>query len=151
RFCLASRLLLTRRMTKRGLMLAAVLGFGACSSAKLDSPDGATSALGAQQCHWPEALNGADGRTACAPARAMVSCRDPRGEGCGCTTDGGATCDCSGIVGGGPWICTSSCAANQYVVDCGGVGPGPVPDPPAGCVFSSAVPAGISYYCCPCE
>jgi hypothetical protein len=139
-------------MTKRWLILAVVLGFGACSSSQLDGRDGtATTGSKVTECRWPDTLNGADGRTACAPVRAMVSCHDPRGEGCGCNTDGGATCDCSSIVGGGPWTCTSACAANQYAVACGGVGPGPVPDPPTGCVFSSAVPAGISYFCCPCQ
>jgi len=139
-------------MAKRWLVLAVVLGVGACSSSKLDGADGpATTGASVTQCRWPEALNGADGRTACIPARVAVSCHDPAGEGCGCTTDGGTTCDCSGLVNGGPWTCTSTCAANQYTVSCGGVGPGPVPDPPAGCTSAGAVPAGIVQYCCPCQ
>ena len=131
--------------------MAAVLGFGACSSSNLDSADGAITSGAAAQCRWPDALNGADGRTACSPTRALVSCHDPAGGGCGCTTEGAATCDCSAAAGAGPWTCTSTCAANQYAVACGGVGPGPVPAPPAGCTSAGAVPAGVAYYCCPCQ
>ncbi|MES1208112.1 MAG: hypothetical protein ABUS79_19430 [Pseudomonadota bacterium] len=138
-------------MTKRWMMLAGVLVFGACSSSNLGSPDRQATGLAGNQCRWPETLDGADGRTACKPARALVACHDPAGDGCGCSTDGGATCDCSAIVGAGPWTCTSSCASNQYVVACGGVGPGAVPDPPVGCKSAGAVPAGIAYYCCPCQ
>lgn len=150
-FGLASRLLLTKRMTK-WMIVVAMLAFGACSSSNLNGGDGATTTQGgATQCRWPDALNGADGRTACSPARALVSCHDPAGQGCSCETDGATTCDCSGLVGGGPWTCTSTCAANQYVVTCGGVGPGAVPDPPAGCTSAGGVPAGFGYYCCPCQ
>jgi len=148
---LASCLLPSRVMNRPLAMLTALLWLGACSSPNLDGGDSGTSRSGAAECRWPDALNGADGRTACSPMRALVSCRDPAGYGCGCTTDGAVTCDCSAIGGAGPWTCTSTCAADQYVVACGGVGPGVVPDPPAHCTSAGAVPAGIAYYCCPCQ
>ncbi len=143
-------------MAKRWMIVAVVVGLGACSSTNLDNRrdddvDGAAATQGTVQCRWPEDLNGADGRTACIPARVSLSCHDPAGDGCGCTTDGGTTCDCSGLADAGPWTCTSTCAANQYIVSCGGVGPGPVPGPPEGCTFADSIPAGIARYCCPCQ
>ncbi|HXJ20649.1 MAG TPA: hypothetical protein VMT03_10480 [Polyangia bacterium] len=123
-----------------------ILAMGGCSGGHLASPDGPSGSLVASECHWSSGLSDADGRTACVPARALVQCTSPGGGGIGCTTDGQISC-----AGVGESACVSSCATNQYVVSCGGVGPGPVPDPPAGCTFESAVPAGIAYYCCPCE
>jgi hypothetical protein len=47
--------------------------------------------------------------------------------------------------------CKSNCGTDEYVAICGGVGPGPVPDPPPTCRFDSANPGGSATYCCPCE
>lgn len=148
RFCLSEGV-----MTRHWTIVAIVaLAAAACSSSSsLTNSDGESGSAAETQCRWPDALNGADGRTACHPARALVECHDPAGNGCGCETDGAITCDCSAVSSGGSWTCVSTCAATAYVVSCGGVGPGPVPDPPAGCTSAGALPAGIAYYCCPCE
>jgi hypothetical protein len=98
-------------------------------------------------CSWPASLN--DSRTTCSASRAQVSCTYPNGSGCGCTTSGAIECAGCGPNSGA--TCQDQCAATEYAVACGGVGPGPVPDPPSSCRFTGAVPAGIAYYCCPCE
>jgi hypothetical protein len=46
--------------------------------------------------------------------------------------------------------CEDECHADEYAVACGGVGPGPIPDPPGGCRTVAANPAGYMFYCCPC-
>jgi hypothetical protein len=126
-------------------LLAAVLLGGAISCANDANTDN-TNALNSQ-CSWPSSLNGADGRTACQPARALVSCTDSTGAGCGCLSDQ-ISCDGCQIQG---VTCRDQCAADQYAVACGGVGPGAVPSPPDGCTFAGANPGGVAYYCCPCQ
>jgi hypothetical protein len=101
----------------------------------------------AASCAWPASLNNA--RTTCDAARALIACTYPSGAGCGCTTDGALECSGCGPSTGA--TCQDQCAASEYVASCGGVGPGAVPQPPANCRFASAVPAGIAYYCCPCQ
>ena len=126
-------------------LLAAALIAGTISCANNGSTD-TTNALSGQ-CSWPSSLDGADGRTACQPARALVSCTDPTGAGCACLSDN-ISCDGCQLQ---DVTCHDQCAANQYVVACGGVGPGAVPSPPDGCTFASANPGGVAYYCCPCQ
>jgi len=46
--------------------------------------------------------------------------------------------------------CKDQCGQTEYAASCGGVGPGPVPNPPSGCRSAGAIPAGIAFYCCPC-
>ncbi|HVV52264.1 MAG TPA: hypothetical protein VHO06_21525 [Polyangia bacterium] len=126
--------------------LAATLLLGAtalsCSNA---GDDGVANDLEGRQCSWPSSLNDADGRTACQPARAFVSCTDSTGAGCECLSDQvSCACQAAGVT------CQDKCAANQYAVACGGVGPGAVPSPPDGCTFAGANPGGVAYYCCPC-
>lgn len=99
-------------------------------------------------CTWPSSLDGdASSRTACHAARALVSCGLPNGAGEMCLSGNPTTCPGGNQVGG---PCEDKCRPDEYAAACGGVGPGPVPDPPPGCRTIGAVPAGIVYYCCPC-
>jgi hypothetical protein len=101
-------------------------------------------------CSWPSDLEPADSssRSTCHAARALVSCGTGSGASAMCLSDGAIAC--SGAVFSEPLTCRDLCQPNQYVAACGGIGPGPVPDPPADCKFGSANPGGIAYYCCPC-
>jgi hypothetical protein len=63
-----------------------------------------------------------------------------------CVSDNATYCP----QGGEPGPCENRCHPDEYVASCGGVGPGPIPDPPAGCRSIGAIPAGITYHCCPC-
>jgi len=126
-----------------------MIGLGGCSSAPLGTSGGGD--LAAVQCRWASSLNDA-GPGACHASRAQVWCTDPAGDGCGCSSDGAMSCDCSAVAGGGPWTCAFKCAANQYSLACGSIGPGAgaAASPPDGCTAAGATPAGIAYYCCPC-
>jgi hypothetical protein len=96
-------------------------------------------------CTWPASLEADPGsRDHCHAARRSLTCTSADGAE-ECTTDGAATCPDSTDA-----TCKDHCAPNEYVAECGGVGPGPVPDPPSGCKYVFAVPAGIAFYCCPC-
>jgi len=97
-------------------------------------------------CTWSPALDGdASSRATCHAGRARVSCSLPNGVSESCVTDGTPSCpDATNTP------CHYECKPTEYTVWCGGVGPGPVPDPPNGCRFLDAAPAGIAYYCCPC-
>jgi hypothetical protein len=101
-------------------------------------------------CSWPAALDpdpSGSARDHCVAARTRLSCSLPDGSGLSCWTDDPTQCD-----GGNPpgAECHADCAENEFSARCGGVGPGPVPDPPAGCRADGFVPAGIAFYCCPC-
>jgi len=102
----------------------------------------------APACRFAPGLASSDAgssREACIGARALLSCQEPSGFGTGCLSDDRNLC--AGLAGSS---CQNECAESEYVVQCGGVGPGNVPDPPSECKFASAIPAGIAYYCCPC-
>jgi hypothetical protein len=115
--------------------------------------DGPTSGLTA--CSWPAQFNDAAPR-ACHAGRVLVVCATPgAGAGClsFCVSEGPVQCSKSNC----PAPCQSQCADNEYGLICGGIGP-PPPDasaadeqPPSQCRFVSAVPAGIGWWCCPCE
>ena len=60
---------------------------------------------------------------------------------------------CSGSAVGSSVVCSNLCAANQYGLGYGGVGPlAPPPsiDLPAGCGTAMFTPGGTEFYCCPC-
>jgi hypothetical protein len=99
-------------------------------------------------CKWPATLGAPDAsaRTTCDAARTLLSCTIAGGGSAGCISNDPTTC--AGVPG--VQNCTPQCGVHEYVAACGGVGPGPVPDPPTGCRAMGAVPAGIAYYCCPC-
>jgi hypothetical protein len=91
---------------------------------------------------------------ACAVAADYLFCEGSSG-GCGCLSDDRGTC--SSDVGCGPTngsTCSSTCAAGEYVMACGGP---PRQDgvtyeqAPSRCRFVSAIPSGTGFYCCPCS
>jgi len=135
-------------MRKALSTLLLAIGVAACSGSNGDST-GAN--LVAVKCSWPSTLNDA-GPGACRASRTYVACHDSAGDGCSCATDGAQTCDCSGFLNAGPWTCDYACAANQYFVSCGSIGPGAgaPADPPAGCTSMAPNPGGVVGYCCPC-
>jgi hypothetical protein len=144
-------------MTKRwvrSILVTVFLTGTACSSGRdaLDlSANGvaADAARAAGQCSWPADLDD-PAPHACRAMRAFVSCGDPAGGGCGCLSDDPTTC--SGCGSG--FTCQNQCAANQYGVACGGIGPSSPSSnqtPPDGCTVRLSTPAGVSFYCCPCS
>jgi hypothetical protein len=70
-----------------------------------------------------------------------------------CVSNDNTGCSGSGAVVGDSVVCSNLCAANEYGLSYGGVGP-LAPSPsialPAGCRAGLLTPAGIAFYCCPC-
>lgn len=92
----------------------------------------------------------------CGAARACLSCSSPSGVTMLCMTD-----SLSGCPVGGPITvpgvtfsdCKDQCNSNEYVMACGGIGPGAPAssiEPPAACRALPPNPGGVSYYCCSC-
>jgi hypothetical protein len=102
-------------------------------------------------CSWPSSLAALDANTrdVCRAARAFLSC-DTNGGGVECASDDFSTCAAGAAVESPLKNCRSNCEATEYVALCGGIGPGPVPEPPMGCRFEGANPGGVAYYCCRC-
>jgi len=84
-------------------------------------------------------------------ARGLVKCGGTAGASGVCVgNDPGSGC---GSALGDSVGCSNLCAANQYGLAYGGVGPlAPPPsiDLPAGCGSALYTPAGVAFYCCPC-
>jgi hypothetical protein len=151
----------------RGLMPALLLGVCACSSTSTTAtsqqdaaadiwvvPDGATVDIAG--CRVPAAWTGApDPSGACRSASlAVLSCADPAGEREDCLSNDVSQCPPSmGAMAmfSGPLTCHNLCAASEFGVVCGAIGPGEpqVPDP-AGCRAAVISPAGPTLFCCPC-
>lgn len=162
----------TKRAT--GLLCAVVWGFASCASdhapadshtpgvdadAVVDGSAGSDSLPNhdsaiepAGECHWPSSLDalGSNTREVCRAARAFLSC-ETAGGGVACPSDDFSTCETTAEIESSLRNCKSNCEVDEYVALCGGVGPGPIPEPPAGCRrHSLANPAGVILYCCPC-
>jgi hypothetical protein len=106
------------------------------------------SASAVPTCNWPSSLDGdASSRSACHAGRALVQCELEGGITEMCVSEAPTRCPDSSSPPSG---CQDRCQLDEYVAECGGVGPGPIPDPPPGCRSLGAVPAGIVYYCCSC-
>jgi hypothetical protein len=103
-------------------------------------------------CPMLAALNSTDAaRISYSAGRALVSCAYASGATGVCVSDDVTTC--SGSAVGEPLSCSNLCAANQYGLGYGGVGPMAAPpsiDLPAGCTAGLQTPAGVAFYCCPC-
>src|SRR5215471_9213627 len=119
---------MTRIFMVLALITAAPL---ACTT----SDGGATANdLRNRQCGWPSGLGDA-GSGGCQAAAAFAECMNAAGEGCGCLSDSSLTCDGCQAAGA---TCRDICAANQYAVACGGIGPtANDATPPAGCTFAA--------------
>jgi hypothetical protein len=106
-------------------------------------------------CHWPASLDPTDaGAGRCRAKRHRLSCS---GGDAGvfeeCISDRADQCEDSGIVPGVTFTCRDQCQAGEYGVVCGGIGPNAPPsDPPAAsCRSGAPTPAGVAFYCCPCD
>jgi hypothetical protein len=106
----------------------------------------------ASECHWPSDLAplGTQTRDTCIAARAYLSCSFG-GGGVLCPSNDAVSCADPVDPQFQVTTCTNTCGAHEYVAICGGIGPGAVPEPPAGCHAGSGNPGGSVMYCCPCE
>ena len=105
----------------------------------------------AAACAWPEVLvpSTSTSRDACHAVRALLSCEQPGGATLSCVSDDRNAC-ADPRVASDSVACTNRCDDDEYVASCGGIGPGPIPEPPEGCHDMAANPGGIVHYCCPC-
>jgi hypothetical protein len=122
-------------------------GVGAADAGAAGSGD-ATTLPG---CSWPANLNPTDASSGqCNAARTLLSCKGSNGGGAGCISNDPTQCAGLNAQPGVSFTCSDQCAANEYGAACG-FGPGPAPEPPAGCRTMSVTPGGTLYYCCPCS
>jgi hypothetical protein len=96
----------------------------------------------------------------CRGAPALVFC--PSGSsGCLCLSDGAADSPCSPCLSDNGGTCRSECAKNEFGLAChksyvAPPYPPPSPfvdtsEPPDACSTPADLPAGVDFYCCPCE
>lgn len=146
------------------LMCAIGLGELACAGDGESHTAGAAGAVAsgtaaehageaASACDWPSSLAplSSTTREVCKAARAFLSCVTNNG-GADCVSDDFTTCINAEEIESPVKSCTSDCKENEYVALCGGIGPGPVPEPPDGCHQLDLVnPGGVVMYCCSCK
>jgi len=121
------------------------------SVASCTSEDVITNRAEWPSCSWPASLDpdsSGSSREHCVAKRTQLSCELARGVTQLCTTNDPLRCE--GADAPPPEACEALCGPGEFSATCGGVGPGAIPDPPAGCRYGSVVPAGFVYYCCPC-
>ena len=85
-------------------------------------------------------------------ARALFDCTYT-GGGSICVSNDVTGCSGSRAVIGDLVSCSNLCAADEYGLAYGGVGPLAAPpsiDLPAGCGSGMFTPGGVAFYCCPC-
>jgi hypothetical protein len=102
-------------------------------------------------CSWPASLDpdsSGSARDHCVATRTRLSCALPDGATESCPTNDPTRC--GGANAPPPEACHAECARDEFAATCGGVGPGSIPVPPAGCRQSGTVPGGLVLYCCPC-
>ena len=134
-----------------GWLLCAAAGCSVSGGTETGNPPWPHTGPALGECSWPAALLALDdtSREACRAARSAVTCRQEDGSGATCLLDAQGE-GCSQVTSD-PEECESLCDPGEYVAACGGVGPGAVPEPPAGCRFAAALPAGVALHCCACE
>ena len=126
------------------LLLIALLG--ACSDDE-PAPAGASSDLPA--CQWPAAFEPANVEPrGCRAARTFLECDTPSGF-LSCMSDNLESCPPSVPIADYS-NCRNQCAPGEFALACGGVGPGPVPEPPPVCRSVLSGPGGQVFHCCPC-
>ena len=105
-------------------------------------------------CPTLESLNSTDAPQIGYSAKRMLL--DCTGSGVTetCVADDATACPGSGPVVGDSAVCRNLCAANEYGLSYGAVGPlGPpasIPLPAGACRLGLPTPGGIAFYCCPC-
>jgi len=113
------------------------------------------------QCSWPASLDPpADGGPwTWHVGHAYLICKDGP-DTAACVSDDPTTCPGPNAVPGGTYTdCVNQCQSTEYAVSAGGP-PQPLPDggyanPPepnlAACRSAGVTPAGLGFYCCPCQ
>lgn len=134
----------------RTTALCCVLGMIISGCASDGGADPKATAVGANEttgeCSWPAALDTADAAAGeCRAARHHLTCRRAAGGFVSCLSNDPTVCP-----NGEGTACESKCAAGEYAIACGAVGPGSWPQPPAHCRNVGTTPGGISFACCPC-
>jgi hypothetical protein len=133
-----------------GAGAAGVAGAAAGSSTAAGSSGGGTGGTATQaQCTRAAGLDGPDApRGSCSSKRALVSCDVGGGATAVCLSDDPMRC---GDEVGATTGCTNECAASEYAIVCGGIGPNiGSAAPPQGCRSQGQTPGGPAFYCCPC-
>ena len=85
--------------------------------------------------------------------RMWLECKYTDGTTEDCLSNDATGCPGPVMIGADLVGCSNLCAANEYGLSYGGVGPlAPLPsiDLPAGCGSGLYTPAGVAFYCCPC-
>src|SRR5664280_2284915 len=100
------------------------------------------------QCTWPAKFdipNPPEG--GCTAARALLNCEGSNGGGMSCTTNDPTQCPGPNLTPGVIYSnCVDQCNPDEYALACGGIGPGPIADPPSTCRFAMVIPAGVMYH-----
>jgi hypothetical protein len=124
-------------------------GLGGTSGTFGARVDGGADAIAA--CTWPASLDVRDaGVGACRPAHALLSCELGQLTEL-CLSDDSTKCPGDDVAPGATAACHDLCGQQEFGVVCGAVGVGLTGDPPAGCHGAQDTPAGIVFYCCPCD
>jgi hypothetical protein len=104
-------------------------------------------------CSWPAAFNpGPDAPAGtCRAARLYLQCRLGPDAFAECASNDPTTCPLPSPVPGATYSnCHDQCEPGEYALACGGIGPGPWPQPPPTCRMLPGNPGGGSIACCPC-
>jgi hypothetical protein len=110
-----------------------------------------TSRASWPSCSWPSALDPDESglaRDHCVATRTRLECALADGSTEICPTNNPLQCE--GADPPAADACDAQCAPNEFALRCGGVGPGSIPAPPAGCHSEVPTGAGIILYCCSC-
>jgi hypothetical protein len=123
------------------------------TDATLEGRDGTTLPA----CSWPASLGPNDASTgACRNAsRAVLSCTQPSGAGELCLSNDLVQCSDMSAAAAAPSgapRCQDLCQPDEFGIICGPIGPTTTgANPPSNCRSLLPTPAGIVFYCCPCE
>jgi hypothetical protein len=129
------------------LLLVSIL-LGACGS----SSSGSKTDASPSTCTWPTIFEAADASPGqCRAARAYLSCQGSNGGGMLCLSNSATECPDPNQTPDVVYAaCVNQCHEGEYALACGGIGPGPWPQPPATCRPLPPSPGGGSISCCPC-
>jgi len=137
-----------RRLSPIGLVVL-LAASGCQSSTNTLGDSGATAIPG---CVWSASFDSADAALGqCVAARVYLSCKGSNGDGMTCMSNDPAGCPEPNPIQGVTFSdCENQCSPDEYALGCGGVGPGPWPQPPSTCRMLPAGPGGGTVSCCPC-
>jgi hypothetical protein len=143
-------------LTDAGIVIDDSAGGGGTSVAGSNAAGSGTEKGGSAapaQCKRADGLDGPGApRDSCTSKRAYLKCDLPGGVTELCLSDDPTRCPDEGVSGGAAAMsCSDQCAADEYAVACGRIGPNVgSAAPPDGCRSLLAGPGGGISYCCPC-